>query len=65
MTKCGSRYGTDVNVKDIIRYYDHQVYLKDPRDPSLTRDLPGFRIAPRFYVDDPKAEAVGHNGGTE
>ena len=28
-------YGTDVNVKEITRYYDHQVYLKDPRDPSL------------------------------
>ncbi len=28
-------YGTDVNVKDIVRYYDHQVYLKDPRDPAL------------------------------
>ena len=48
-----------MNVKDIIRYYDHQVYLKDPRDPSLTRDLPGFRVAPRFYVDDPKAEDLG------
>ncbi len=53
-------YGTDVNVKDIIRYYDHQVYLKDPRDPSLRRDLPGFRIAPRFYVDDRDATVLGN-----
>jgi hypothetical protein len=50
-------YGTDVHVSDIIRFYDHQVYLKDPRDPSLRRDLPGFRIAPRLYVDDPQALA--------
>ena len=52
-------YGTDVNVRDIIRYYDHQVYLKDPRDPTLKRDLPGFRITPRFYVDDTHAETLG------
>ena len=35
---------------NIIRWYDHQVYLKDPRDPSLRRDLPGFRISPRFWA---------------
>jgi Beta-galactosidase len=58
-------YGTDVRVNDIIRYYDHQVYLKDPRDPSLVRDLPGFRVAPRFYVDDPQAETLGVLAGLE
>jgi hypothetical protein len=46
-------------VADIIRWYDHQVYLKDPRDPSLLRDLPGFRVAPRFYSDDPGAKVLG------
>lgn len=51
-------YGTDVNVAEIIRTYDHQVYLKDPRDPSLRRDLPGFRIAPRFVVDDPAVTPI-------
>jgi hypothetical protein len=58
-------YGTDVNVQEIIRYYDHQVYLKDPRDPSLRRDLPGFRISPRFFSDDPAAAALGKLVGTD
>jgi hypothetical protein len=53
-------YGTDVNVADIIRYYDHQIYLKDPRDPSLKRDLPGFRISPQFFGDDPRATTLGN-----
>jgi hypothetical protein len=52
-------YGTDVNFADIIRYYDHQVYLKDPRDPGLQRDLPGFRISPRFFAEDSKATVLG------
>lgn len=52
-------YGTDVNVANIIRWYDHQVYLKDPRDPGLRRDLPGFRINPRFWSDDPDAKVLG------
>jgi hypothetical protein len=52
-------YGTDVNFADIIRYYDHQVYLKDPRDPSLQHDLPGFRISPRFFAEDSKATVLG------
>jgi hypothetical protein len=56
-------YGTDVNVREIIRYYDHQVYLKDPRDPSLKRDLPGFRISPRFYAVDPQADRLGTLAG--
>jgi hypothetical protein len=56
-------YGTDVDVNNIIRWYDHQVYLKDPRDPSLRRDLPGFRISPRFYCDDPQAVILGTLAG--
>ena len=52
-------YGTDVNVANIKRWYDHQVYLKDPRDPGLQRDLPGFRVSPRFYADDPGAQVLG------
>lgn len=55
----GFAYGTDVDVDSIIRYYDHQIYLKDPRDPSLVRDLPGFRISPRFFSDDPEAGVLG------
>lgn len=55
----GLAYGTDERVDDIIRYYDHRVYLKDPRDPGLERDLPGFRISPRFYADDPDATVLG------
>ena len=56
-------YGTDVNVADIVRWYDHQLYLKDPRDPALRRDLPGFRISPRFYSDDPGAKILGTMAG--
>lgn len=55
-------YGTDERVEEIIRYYDHQVYLKDPRDPGLQRDLPGFRVSPRFYADDPEAAVLGTMG---
>jgi hypothetical protein len=58
-------YGTDVDVAGIIRYYDHQIYLKDPRDPSLQRDLPGFRISPRFYADDPQATVLGKFAGLD
>ncbi len=61
----GSAYGTDVNVANIIRWYDHQVYLKDPRDSSLRRDLPGFRISPRFYVNDPGARTLGKLAGID
>jgi len=61
----GSAYGTDVNVADIIRWYDHQIYLKDPRDPSLRRDLPGFRISPRFYGNDPGAQTLGKLAGVD
>ena len=56
-------YGTDVNVENIKRWYDHQLYLKDPRDPSLQRDLPGFRINPRFWSDDPQALVLGTLAG--
>lgn len=52
-------YGTDERVEEIVRYYDHQVYLKDPRDPGLERDLDGFSISPRFYADDSKATVLG------
>lgn len=55
----GFVYGTDVDVENIIRWYDHQIYLKDPRDPKLERDLPGFRIAPRFYSVDESADVLG------
>ncbi len=58
-------YGTDVDVDSIIRYYDHQIYLKDPRDPALVRDLPGFSISPRFYADDSEATVLGNLGGVE
>jgi hypothetical protein len=56
-------YGTDVNVANIKRWYDHQLYLKDPRDPSLQRDLPGFRISPRFWSDDRDAQVLGKLAG--
>jgi Beta-galactosidase len=58
-------YGTDVNVSNIIKYYDHQIYLKDPRDPALLRDLPGFSISPRFYGNDPKATVLGKLAGVD
>lgn len=58
-------YGTDVDRDSIIRYYDHQVYLKDPRDPALVRDLPGFSISPRFYADDAKATVLGNLAGVD
>jgi hypothetical protein len=58
----GLAYGTDERVAEIIRYYDHQIYLKDPRDPGLNRDLPGFRVSPRFYADDPDAALLGVMG---
>ena len=56
-------YGTDVEVKNIKRWYDHHLYLKDPRDPSLERDLPGFSINPRFWSDDPEARVLGTLAG--
>lgn len=61
----GFAYGTDVNVANIIRWYDHQIYLKDPRDPGLQRDLPGFRINPRFWSDDPEAKVLGRLAGLD
>jgi hypothetical protein len=39
------------------------VYLKDPRDPGAVRDLTGFRIGPRFYVNDPEATVLGRLAG--
>jgi len=61
----GFVYGTDVNVENIKRWYDHQIYLKDPRDPSLQRDLPGFCINPRFWSDDPQAQILGKLAGID
>lgn len=61
----GFAYGTDVNVENIKRWYDHQIYLKDPRDPSLKRDLPGFRISPQFWSNDPKATTLGKLAGLD
>ena len=61
----GFAYGTDVDVANIIRWYDHQIYLKDPRDPGLQRDLPGFRINPRFWSDDPAATVLGRLAGID
>jgi len=61
----GFAYGTDVNVENIKRWYDHQIYLKDPRDPGLQRDLPGFRVSPRFYSDDAEAQVLGKLAGID
>ena len=61
----GFAYGTDVNVENIKRWYDHQIYLKDPRDPGLQRDLPGFRVSPRFYSDDAEAKVLGKLAGID
>lgn len=63
--RSGFVYGTDVDRDSIIRYYDHQIYLKDPRDPSLATDLPGFNISPRFYSDDAQATVLGNLAGVE
>ena len=61
----GFVYGTDIDVNSIIRWYDHQIYLKDPRDPSLRRDLPGFSISPRFYSEDGEAIVLGKLAGVD
>jgi hypothetical protein len=61
----GFAYGTDVNVENISRWYDHQFYLKDPRDPGLLRSLPGFSIGPRFYAKDPEATVLGTLAGVD
>lgn len=61
----GTVYGSDVDRENIIRWYDHQVYMKDPRDPKLERDLPGFSFSPRFYADDNEAEVLGVLAGVE
>lgn len=59
----GFAYGTDVDVDRITQTYDHRIYLKDPADPGLVRDLPGFSIAPRFVGHDPKATVLGRLAG--
>lgn len=61
----GFAYGTDVDVERIKPTFDHRLYLKDPADPSLRRDLPGFSIAPRFFGDDPKATVLGRLAGLD
>ncbi|HEY5913253.1 MAG TPA: beta-galactosidase [Verrucomicrobiae bacterium] len=58
----GTAYGTDVNVEAIRRYLDHQIYLKDLSKPNLP-PLPGLKIAPRFYGDDPGATVLGSLAG--
>jgi len=58
-------YGTDLNVAEIKRYFDHRLYLKDPSDPTLKRDVPGFRIQPRFYGDDAEATVLGRLAGID
>jgi hypothetical protein len=59
----GLAYGTDVNVESIKPWFDHRLYLKDPTDSTLRRDLPGFRISPRFWGDDPEAKVLGRLAG--
>ncbi len=61
----GFAYGTDVDVDQIKPTFDHRLYLKDPADPGLERDLPGFSIAPRFFGDDPKATVLGRLAGLD
>jgi hypothetical protein len=59
----GLAYGTDVNVEAIKSTFDHRLYLKDPSDPGLIRDLPGFSISPRFFADDDKSVELGRLTG--
>jgi len=55
----GHTYGTDQNLGEIKSLVMRQSYLKDPDDPKLERDLPGFCIAPRFYGDDSEGIILG------
>jgi hypothetical protein len=61
----GFAYGTDIKVDLIKPLFDHRLYLKDPADPTLRRDLPGFRINPRFWGDDPEAMVLGRLAGLD
>jgi hypothetical protein len=61
----GLAYGTDVNLDSIKPWFDHHLYLKDPSDSALRRDLPGFSISPRFWGDDPSAKVLGRLAGLE
>jgi hypothetical protein len=61
----GLAYGTDVNLDSIRPWFDHHLYLKDPSDSTLRRDLPGFSISPRFWGDDPGAKVLGRLAGLE
>jgi hypothetical protein len=58
-------YGTDVNVDSIKPWFDHGLYLKDPSDSTLRRDLPGFSISPRFWGDDAGAKVLGRLAGLD
>jgi hypothetical protein len=61
----GLAYGTDVNVDSIKPWFDHRLYLKDPSDSTLRRDLPGFSISPRFWGDDAQAKVLGRLAGLD
>ena len=61
----GLAYGTDVNVDSIKPWFDHHLYLKDPSDSKLQRDLPGFSISPRFWGDDSGAKVLGRLAGLD
>ena len=61
----GLAYGTDVNLDSIKPWFDHRIYLKDPSDSTLRRDLPGFSICPRFWGDDPDAKVLGRLVGLD
>jgi hypothetical protein len=61
----GLAYGTDVNLESIKPWFDHRLYLKDPFDSTLRRDLPGFSICPRFWGNDPEAKVLGQLAGLD
>lgn len=61
----GFAYGTDVNLDSIKPWFDHRLYLKDPSDSTLERDLPGFNISPRFWGDDAGAKVLGRLSGLD
>jgi len=61
----GLAYGTNVKVDNIKPWFDHRLYLKDPSDSTLRRDLPGFSISPRFWGDDADAKVLGRLAGLD
>jgi hypothetical protein len=58
----GAAYGTDVNVEGIRRTFDHRIYLKDLSRRDLP-SLPGFKVSPRFFGNDPDATVLGMLAG--